>query len=133
MSAIGTMSVNNGTAAVVFDPIMTSPPTYQNLANVAVPSIGKEEIVVVVTRAKGKGTDRVRITCKVPVMEVPSGGTAEGIVAAPAVAYNLLSVHDYYLPGRSTPAQRKIIRSLAMNLSSVPQIVDAIEQLSPPY
>jgi hypothetical protein len=133
MSAIASMTLNDGTADHVFTPIQANPPTYRNLADAEVPDIGQEEVVVTVIRAKGNGVHRVRVTTKTPFLEAQSESSASGYVAAPAVAYAITAVTDYYIPQRSSPAQRLIVRNLHRNLMNNAQAIDAIEQLVAPY
>lgn len=133
MSAIGAITVSDGTTNHVFTPIQSVPPKYRNVADANVPDIGQEEVTIEVIRAKGAGTHRVRVTTRTPVLESTSGAAASGYVAAPAVAFTVMAVTDIYVPNRSSPAQRLINRNLHRNLLNDAQVIDAIEKLAQPY
>lgn len=133
MSAIGTITVSDGTSNHVFTPIQSVPPKYRNVADANTPDIGQEEVTVEVIRAKGAGTHRVRCTTRLPVLESTSGAAASGYVAAPAVAFQVMAVTDFYVPNRSSSAQRLINRNLHRNLLNDAQVIDAIEKLAQPY
>lgn len=133
MSAIGNITVTDGTVDHVFTPIQAHPPIYRNQANADTPEIGQEEIQVVVTRAKGNQQNRVRVVSRIPVLETSAGSGPSGYVAAPAVAFTIMAVTDYYIPNRSSAAQRLISRNLHRNLMNDPQVIDAIEKLNQPF
>lgn len=62
------------------------------------------------------GVYRVAMSAKVPVMESVSGQNAAGYTAAPKVAYtNTISVVGFFHE-RSTVAERRLARQLAINL-----------------
>lgn len=133
MSAIASMTLNDGTDDHVFTPIQVTPAKFRNVADADVPEIGQEETTIEVIRAKGNGVHRVRVTTKIPVLEAQSESSASGYVAAPAVAYAITAVTDFYVPQRSSAAQRLIVRNLHRNLMNNAQAIDAIEQLVGPY
>lgn len=63
------------------------------------------------------GITRVMTRCEVPVMEAVSGQNAAGYTAAPKVAYvNTVDVVGYFHE-RSTSAERKLVRQLAINIA----------------
>jgi len=63
------------------------------------------------------GIIRVMTRCEVPVMEAVSGQNAAGYTAAPKVAYvNTVDVVGYFSE-RSTAAERKLARQLAVNIA----------------
>lgn len=133
MSAIGTITVSDGTSNHVFSPTQTQPPIYRNQADANAPEVGQEEIQVSVIRAKGNGQNRVRVVTRSPVLETTAGGAPSGYVAAPAVAFTVMAVTDFFVPNRSSPAQRLITRNLHRNLLNDAQVIDAIEKLNQPY
>lgn len=133
MSAIANITVSDGTGNHVFTPIQTTPAKYHNLADANLPDVGREEVTIDVIRAKGAGANRVRVTTKTPVLEALSTASASGYVAAPAVAFAITAVTDFYVSPRSSSAQRLINRNLHRNLLNDAQVIDAIEKLAPPY
>lgn len=54
----------------------------------------------------------------VPVMEAVSGQNSAGYTAAPKVAYENTVVITGYFHERATPAERKLIRQLAVNIAN---------------
>lgn len=54
----------------------------------------------------------------VPVMEAVNGANASGYTAAPKVAYLNTVVITGYFHERATPAERKLIRQLAVNIAN---------------
>lgn len=133
MSAIANIVVSDGTGNKTFIPAQTSPAVYRDVSDATLPESGQPSIEVTVFRAKGNGAHRVRVTTKVPAMETPAGGTTGGYTAAPAVAYSILAVTDFYVPQRSSAAQRLALRNLHRNLMNDTQTVDAVEKLIAPY
>lgn len=133
MSAIASITVSDGTLDHVFTPIQVSPAKFHNLADADLPDVGREEVTIEVIRAKGNGANRVRVTTKTPVLEALSTAPASGYIAAPAVAYAITAVTDFYVSPRSSAAQRLISRNLHRNLLANAQVIDAIENLAPPY
>lgn len=72
--------------------------------------------VQTLSRRLPSGVWRVQITVAVPVMESVSGQNAAGYTAAPKVAYtNTVQVIGYFNE-RSTIAERRLARQLAVNI-----------------
>lgn len=136
MATIASMTLTDGVDATrVMTPITTRPAIWKDVDDVNLPEIGQTEVTVQAFRAKKNGVHRVRVTTKTPVMESTVGGAASGYVAAPAVAFILLAVTDYYLPQRASTAQKAMLRNMhisAMAPSTAPQVVLCIEQLIEP-
>lgn len=135
MSAIAPITINDGKATPVahtFNPIATVPPTYHENGDADVPVIGENEILI--SLKKGNGTiQKAVLTLRVPVLEVQSGSSYAGYEAPPKVAYYLQANVEFFLPNRSTPAQRKDLRVLTANLLANAQVIAAVEALEVPY
>lgn len=135
MAAIAPITINDGKAtpvAHVFNPIQSSPPTYHENGNAAVPIVGENEILI--SLKKGNGTiQKAVVTLRVPVLEVQSGSSYAGYEAPPKVAYYMQANIEFFLPNRSTPAQRKDLRVLAANLLANAQVVSLVDSLETPY
>lgn len=78
------------------------------------------------------GVNKVTLMLKMPQMEVLSGSDA-GYTPAPKVAYFDMVKTEFYLPGRSTSANRKDVRALLINALANAIVIDAIENLAPAY
>lgn len=118
----------------VFQPITSMPATYRRVDVVGQPTIGQERVMVqLYPAAKGSTVDRVVVRLYIPVLEATATGSGTGYVAAPKVAYELQSKHEFFLPVRSTVAGRKDLRVIAKNLLDNAQVIDIIENLAPPY
>ncbi len=137
MSAIANIVINDGQATPVahtFTPITSSPDAVYHESGSSIPTIG--ENLITISKKIGQsadGLDKITMTLKLPVLETPSGGTPSGYTAPPAVAYFLQTQASFFLPKRSTPAQRKDLRVLLSNLLANTQVTDAIEKLETPY
>lgn len=138
MAAIAPISVNDGQATPVshvFNPVGMEPATYKRNSDTSVPVIGQEELVLDLkqTNKASEGVAKARVSLAIPVLESPSGGTGSGYVAPPKVAFILRSVTEYFLPNRSTGAQRKDLRVLTGNLQANSQVVSMVDTLEKPY
>jgi hypothetical protein len=64
------------------------------------------------------GTIREELRVEVPVMESVSGQNAAGYTASPKVAYvNSIAMVGYFDP-RATPAERRLIRQMLVNIGN---------------
>lgn len=85
------------------------------------------------------GVYRVQKTIEVPIMESVSGQNAAGYTAAPKVAYTNKIIEIGFFHERSTIAERRLTRQLAVNISNgvatsvtpvvtgpVPELVDQL-------
>lgn len=139
MSAIASITINDGQAtpvAHVFNPIQSGPPAiYARNGLAGVPVVGEEQIVLDLKMGArtSDAVNRVKMSLRVPVLEVPDGGTPSGYTAPPKVAYFEQVNVEFILPNRSTAAQRKDLRVLLTNLLSNAQVVDMVENLTKPY
>jgi hypothetical protein len=135
MAAIAPITINDGKAtpvAHVFNPIMTVPPTFRENGNTAIPVVGENEIVL--SLKKGNGTiQKAVVTFRVPVLEVQSGSSYSGYEAPPKVAYYMQANVEFFLPNRSTSAQRKDLRVFTANLLANAQVIAMIEALETSY
>lgn len=64
------------------------------------------------------GVDQESFSVTVPVMESVSGVNSSGYTAAAKVAYENTVVITGYFHERATPAERKLIRQLAVNIAN---------------
>lgn len=94
---------------------------------------GYKRITLLVGRSASNKTTKVTIMTHLPTLAVTAPATGTGIQPSPTVAYTLLSKQEFYLPDDCVVAERKDIRAFAKNLLNNSIIIDAIEQLSPPY
>jgi hypothetical protein len=136
MSAIASMSCNDSASVThVYTPIQTVPAEYRNIANTAIPTIAQEVVDVVVKKASNpEGINRVIVTLKMASLEnTASGVGADGYTAPPKVAYFNLVKCEFLLPNRGTTLQRTDLRTLIISLLAKTNIIDAVDNLSPPY
>lgn len=69
------------------------------------------------TQKKNKdGVNRLFVQVEVPIMETVLNQNAAGYTASPKVAYSLKAQFVFYAPERSTLAERRMVRQLAVNL-----------------
>jgi hypothetical protein len=133
MAAIAPITILDGKATPVshvFNPVQTNPPVYHENGTSTIPLIGENEITLALKKSNGAISKAV-VTLRVPVLEVQSGSSYAGYEAPPKVAYYLQANVEFFLPSRSTPAQRKDLRVLTSNLCMNAQVlamVDALEQ-----
>jgi len=136
MAAIASISINDAVpAAHVFSPITTNPASYRKNDVTSVPVIGEESISLSLKagNSTSESVNRVKIALRIPVLEVPEGGTPSGYVASPKVAYSLQANIDLILPNRSTAAQRTTLRTLLSNLLQNAQVVALVDKMEQPY
>jgi hypothetical protein len=58
----------------------------------------------------------VSFSSMIPVMEAVNGANSSGYTAAPKVAYSVPITTTAYFPERATPAERKLVRQLHLNI-----------------
>lgn len=137
MGAITQIAIQDGKAVPeyhYFNPIQSVPPMYAENDIVDVPELGEPKLTLDIKRATGNGNvHKVMLNMSIPVLETPSGGTPAGYTAPPGVAYTLRSKHEFFLPVRSTDAQRKDLRALARALLGHGTVLTLLENLEKPY
>lgn len=62
------------------------------------------------------GIERVALELRIPVQETISGANASGYTAAPKIAHILQGGLVFYFNERATPAERRLIRQLLLNM-----------------
>lgn len=82
---------------------------------------------------KTTNMNKVRTIIKLPVLEVASGATGEGIVPAPRKAYDLTFDGVFILPERCTLQDRKHLRALVKNLLANSLITALVENQESVY
>lgn len=139
MSAIAPITIADGQATPVnhiFNPVQTlEPVTFARNGDTSVPVVAQEQILASLKLA-GRSSDavnRAKLTLHIPVLEVPAGGTPQGYVAPPRVAYYNEVKIEFLLHNRSTAAQRTDLRVLAKNLLSNAQVVALVDTLEKMY
>lgn len=118
----------------VFQPITSSPEALYKRTGVAGQTAAAMESVVLKLSPAKKvdGVNIVSIELSVPVMEQAAGGSSSGYVAPPAVAHTLRFKGNLYLHNRSITEDRKDLRVLVSNLLKDAQVIDLIDNLTPP-
>lgn len=135
MAAIAPITILDGKATPVshiFNPIQTNPPVYHENGNPVIPLVGENEITLALKKSNGAISKAV-VTLRVPVLEVQSGSSYAGYEAPPKVAYYMQANIEFFLPSRSTPAQRKDLRVLSANLCNNAQVAAMVDALESSY
>lgn len=139
MAAIAPIAIVDGQSTPVthtFNPVQSMmPATFNRNGLVGVPIIGEEQVKLSLrgVSVDSAGVKRAMVTLRVPVLEVPEGGSSSGYTAPPKIAFALGANIEFILPNRSTTAQRKDVRVLAANLLLNAQVIALIEALEGPY
>jgi len=82
-----------------------------------VPDAAQGKVTMNLTRQKS-GLYRVTTRVEIPVMESISGANSSGYTAAPKVAYVNTVTTTGYFSERSTIAERRLVRQLAVNIDN---------------
>lgn len=91
-----------------------------------VPNVAQLRIVMAFKKLS-TGVMRTSVTVQVPVMESILNQNASGYTAAPKVAYVNMAQFIEYNSERSTPAERRLVRQLLINVcGNVPTTVTPI-------
>jgi hypothetical protein len=138
MSAISSLAITDGKATPLTHtlyPIQTVPNSIWREQDSANPLVGQGNLQVSVVQDKtGSGVNKVRMTLSIPAVEtVGSAGSSAGYVAAPKVAYITKADLTFFLPTRSTLAQRKDLQFLLISLLNQTLISDSIQNVVAPY
>lgn len=137
MAQIANMTVLDGKATPeshVFVPIKSGENALYRRTGVAgQPAVAMESVK---TSAKlvstANGVNKIDIELVVPVLEQTSSGAGTGYIAPPALAHELRGKLTLFCHQRSDSAGRKDLRLLLSNLLKDAQIVDLIDNLTPP-
>lgn len=137
MAIIANITVVDGKSTPishVFKPITSAPEALYKRTDVAGQSAAAmESVVLKLSPARSvNGISIVPVELSIPVMEQTAGGSSSGYVAPPAVAHVLRFKGSFYLHNRSTTDDRKDLRVMVSNLLKDAQVVDLIDNLTPP-
>lgn len=128
MSAIGNIAINDGAstpATHTFTPSTTNPATYRNGASEAsVNGLVYDESLKMDIKVVPDGVSKGSIQLKIPHLDLVGVSTE--------MSYETVNV-EFLFSKRSSAARRKNARVLASNLLLNSQVVDAIDNLNPPY
>lgn len=78
------------------------------------------------------GINKMRFVIDIPA-ESALGFSDEGYKARPKVDYSVRAVCEFYLPSRSTAAQRNEVRNRLIAALGNEFMVDAIDNVTPPF
>jgi len=82
---------------------------------------------------KGSPLFKVKGTIKLPVMEVVSNSTINGIAPAPTIAYSLQAMFEILVPERSKLQDRTDILALLNSLTADSQVQSLVHNFESPY
>lgn len=120
MPAIGNVVINDGQATPVahtFSPVTISGPVASYADRSGGIAVGFPTITAsLVAPSKTSRLYKARIKVVMPVLETISNSTMSGILPAPTKAYDLTADMTFFMPERSTLADRKNIFAYAKNL-----------------
>lgn len=135
MAAFAQIAVNDGESTPVshpFDPkvILGDVAHFENRASGI--ALAYERMSIGVQRpSKNSRLYKVRLRMALPIMEVVTASTYNGITPAPTKAYEVGVDCVFFFPERSTKQQRKNTRVLFANtVNGVGQAIAAIEDLA---
>lgn len=144
MSAIANLvAYDNVPAARTFIPVSVTREKNKVVAlyreNAAGVPVEAQTSVQVTNESMPSGVHKVEVQVAVPVMESVSGQNAAGYTAAPKIAHIPRIVVTGYFSGRSSSANRQMVRQLAMNIldgntatravtasGPVPELIDSL-------
>lgn len=135
MSAIAAITVADGQATPVnhvYQPIESGLSSFYRTQTSSLPLIGQESIRVT-QKAVNANVKSVVVSLELPALETAASANSSGYTAAPSVAYTNRVTCSFMLPNRGTAAQRTDLRTLLKNLLANAQVVDAIDNLTPPF
>lgn len=135
MSAIAPIVITDGLSTPVshtFNPSQAVPTAEYAEDGLDLPLIAEPTISLNVNRMSS-GMSTVRGVLRLPVQEVPDGGTGSGYVAAPTVAYFVQGSFEFKIPARSSVDERTVVRTLLAALLGNSQVIDAVDNLRKPY
>lgn len=138
MAQIANISITDGKTPTalthVFKPFTTAPAFYKRNDVVDQPAVAWESVEAKIQYpAKAENANIATLQLVIPVLEAPTqSGAATGYVAPPKIAHELRFVGKFYMSNRSVTAQRTDLRVMVSNLLKDPQIVDLLDNLTPP-
>lgn len=135
MASIANIVVNDSAATPVahtYVPISTSPALWRETSASAL-SLAGQPTIKLVSRldSAASGLNKLRLIVDIP-SEAVLGTADDGYKAAPKVDYSTRAVVEFYLPSRSTLAQRKEARVRLSNLLLNAIIIDSVDNVAPP-
>lgn len=136
MATIADIAIQDGQATPLthtYKPVESGPHALWRTANGSLPLIGQEKISLDVSTTKQTGMNVVKMVVDLPALETATGANSSGFTAAPQLAYSNRVRLEFMLPPRGTASQRTDLRVLLRNLLANAQIVDAIDNLNPPF
>lgn len=135
MAAIADIAIQDGQATPAthtYKAIESGPKSGWRTANSSLPLVGQETITASISKTT-TGLNVVRLVVDLPALETASGSNSSGYTAAPKVAYSNRIKVEAVLPERGTASQRTDLRVLLRNLLTNAQVVDIIDNLTPPF
>jgi hypothetical protein len=131
MGAFATITLNNGESTPVahdFDPNTLTGTVSTFADRVDGISVGYPNITILTSvPSKTSRLYKVRAKIVLPVLETVTASTYNGITPAPTKAYDLTAVVEFFIPERSTLAQRKDIRAYMSNFLAHAVMTDLVE------
>lgn len=137
MAQIGNIVINDGATTPVahtFIPVRVSGGTtaeYRENQS-GLPLVGQGQMSISVRTLKS-GVMQCHVQVATPALEQITGNNTNGYTASPKVAYTPLGGVTFNFDPRSTTQQRKDVRTLIINALANAQVVDAVDNLNPPY
>lgn len=137
MAALANVVVNDSAATPVahtYVPVSSSNDLTVWRENAAAGSLAGQPSVRLTSKMnpQASGMSRMRITVDLPA-ESALGTSDQGYKAIPKVDYICRATVDFILPNRSSAAQRKDLRVRLQNLLANALIVDAVDNVAPPF
>lgn len=137
MAALASVVINDSAATPVahtYVPVSNSNDLTVWRENAAAGSLAGQPVIKLTSKLNptASGMSRMRITVDLPA-ESALGTSDQGYKAIPKVDYITRCTVDFILPNRSSAAQRKDLRVRLSNLLANALIVDAIDNVAPPF
>lgn len=137
MAALANIVVNDSAATPVAHTYV--PVTNQNdltvwRENAAAGSLAGQPSIRLTSKLnpQASGMSRMRFTVDLPA-ESALGTSDQGYKAIPKVDYICRATVEFILPNRSSAAQRKDLRVRLQNLMANALVVDAVDNVAPPF
>lgn len=138
MAQIANISISDATTptpvAHVFVPFLSGVNAMWKRVGVAnQPAAAMESIKSVSKLAESAtGVNKISIDLALPVLEQAAGGSQAGYVAPPSIAHIPRATVTFFAHQRSTVSDRANLRVMLSELLKSAQIVDLIDNLTPP-
>lgn len=135
MANIANIVVNDSAAPPVahtYVPITSSPALWRETSASSL-SLAGQPTIKLVSRLDmtASGLNKLRLIVDIP-SEAVLGTADDGYKATPKVDYSTRAVVEFFLPSRSTLAQRREARVRLSNLLMSAAIIDAVDTVAPP-